>query len=160
MTPATLLLGAEALLVAFALGATLWFFFVQTPALLMTMGMEAFLPLQMRLVRIYGPALAVAAVGLLGATTLRMGLTPDLWASCLVAAAALFNTLVAIPRALRSGGQAYRDVRQGRGADASLGSFVSVGGGQATAVWHRVVVAVVLVMTGGLLVQGFGLLAL
>ena len=34
----------EALLVATSLGATFWFFFVQTPALLRGMGMKRFLP--------------------------------------------------------------------------------------------------------------------
>lgn len=159
MSPSTLLLGAEALLVAFALGSTVWFFFVQTPALLLGMGMEKFLPLQMRLVRIYGPALAVTTVGLLAATLWRVGLTTDLWPAALAAAAALFNALVAVPRAVRSGGQAYRDVRKGQGADASLAAFASVGGGEATTVWHRVVVAAVLTMTCGLVVEGFALLA-
>jgi hypothetical protein len=155
MTPYDLLFATESLLVAFGIGATLWFFFVQTPALLLGLGMERFLPLQMRLVRVFAKALAVSTVLVLVAAALRgASIVP----AAVAAAAAVTNALFVVPRALRSGGQALREVRAEEVDDATLASFTSVGGGEPTKVWHRIVVLAVLVMTGGLLVEGAELL--
>lgn len=158
MNAHTVLFASEALLLAFGLGATIWFFFVQTPALLIGLGMERFLPLQMRLVRTYAAAMGVTTVLVLLAAWVRVGLSGALLPAAVAALTAVGMAGIAVPRAVRSGGQALRAVRAGEGADADLASFTSVGGGQPTKTWHRVVVVAVLVMTAGLLGDGADLL--
>lgn len=149
----------EALLVASSLGATLWFFFVQTPALLRGMGMKRFLPLQIRLVRIFAPALAVGTTAVLLASLVRHGgLNAAVWPATVAAAAAWINAVYVVPRAVRQGGAAIRDVQKGEGGDGSLGSFTLDGGGEPTRLFHRLVVLFVLLMVGGLLIEGGGLL--
>lgn len=149
-----ILTGAESLLLAFGIGATVWFFFVQTPALLKGMGMERFLPLQIRLVRVYAPVLAVASALVLAAATARVGIDASLWAAALAAGAALLNAWVVVPRAVRAGGQAIREVRTTGESTDDLGSFASTGGGTPTKVWHRLVVVMVLLMTTGMVADG------
>ncbi len=158
MTAAPIVL-LEALLVAGSLGATIWFFFVQTPALLRGMGMKKFLPLQIRLVRIFAPALAAGTTAVLLASLFRHGgPSAALWPAALAAASAWINAAYVVPRAVRQGGAAIRDVHKGEGGDGSLTSFTLDGGGEPTKLFHRLVVLFVLLMVGGLLAEGSGLL--
>lgn len=146
----------DLLLLAFALGATIWFFFVQTPVLLKSMRKEKFLPMQMRLTRALFKALAIA-VPLMFATTLIHG-ADQLWvhvaSAGLAMLAALINAFVVVPRALRAGGRALRDERKTKEDDRSTTAFVSHGGGDESKVWHRLVVVFVVVMLGGLIGHG------
>jgi hypothetical protein len=158
MTAPTPLLFAELALLAFGLGGTAWFFIVQTPALLRGMGMARFLPLQIRLVKIFAPAMAVVSLGVLALAAARGGLDAGLLPAGIAAVAAVLNATLIVPRAVRAGGQAIRAVHKGEGGDGSIGGFVSEGGGQPTKVWHRLVVVAVLAMCVGLGVEGVHLL--
>lgn len=158
MTPHTLLFAAELGLLAFGLGATAWVFFIQTPALLAGLGMARFLPLQMRLVRVFARAMAAAALLLLAVAALRGGLGEATLPAVIAATAAVVNATLIVPRALKAGGQAVRAVRAAGGGDASVGGFVSDGGGEPTRLWHRLVVVAVLAMSGGLVADGVHLL--
>lgn len=146
----------DAVLLAFAAGSTMWFFFVQSPVLLKWMGKEKFLPIQMRLTRTLFAALAVA-VPLMFAMTLIHG-SDVFWLHVATAGLAMLGTLVnafvVVPRALRAGGQSLRDVR-GTGDPGSVADFASRGGGEASKVWHRLVVVFVVVMLGGLAAHGW-----
>ncbi len=137
---------------AFSFGGTAWFFFVQSPMLLKWMGKERFLPIQMKMASVLFKALALS-VPLMFATTLIHG-QEDFWLHAVTSGVAMLgaltNAFIVGPRALRAGGSSLRDVRSGEEKDQSVGGFVSVGGGQASKVWHRLVVVFVLMMMGGL----------
>ncbi len=146
----------DILIGAFAFGATIWFFFVQSPALLKWMGKEKFIPIQMRLTTVLFKALAIA-VPLMFAMTLIHG-QHQLWLHIVTAGAAMFgalmNAFVVVPRALKAGGKALREVRKGAEADETVSGFASEGAGDASKVWHRLVVVFVVVMLAGLVSHG------
>lgn len=141
----------DLLSLAFVFGSTAWFFFVQSPVLVKRMGRDRFLPLQMSLALVLFRSLSVALLVMAGAalaSTHAPGSTLVLTA--LVAlAGAVINTVFILPRALKTGGVSLKEV-QSNDEQKSVGNFVSQGGGQASAFWHRVVVVFVIVMLGGL----------
>ena len=139
-------------------GATIWFFFIQSPALLTQMGREAFVPLQMRLTIILFRMLAVLLVLLTGATLFH---SPPLsavgiWAG-IALAGGLINRFVIVPRALKAGGRSRVEVK-GKDAEASLTGFAADGTGSRTRLMHRLVVLFVVVMLGGAVGHGMALL--
>ena len=135
---------------AAAFGATLWFFFVQSPTLLRKMGRDAFVPLQMRLTVVLFRFLSVVLLIGLAATAATRGLhaLPVRCAS-LAVAAVLINTFVVVPRALRAGGRGRQEVR-GRDHEGTVTHFASAGVGQSTKIFHRLVVLFVVVMLLGI----------
>lgn len=134
---------------AAAFGATLWFFFVQSPVLLRRMGRDAFVPLQMGLtVTLFRFLTATVTLGLLaGVLALASDPIQLSWA-VLATLAVLANRFAVVPRALRAGGRGRQKVK-GRDDEASTTTFASEGVGDATRFYHRLVVAfVVLMLTG------------
>jgi hypothetical protein len=147
----------DSLATAFVLGATVWFFFIQSPTLLAHLGREKFVPIQMRLAVILFRALVVAtllscAAGLVGGGSLSTTLTA---AVALLGAA--INHFVVVPRALRAGGRSRPEIK-GRDAEASTTSFAVQGVGDRTQVMHQLVVAFVVMMLGGVVSHGAVLL--
>jgi uncharacterized integral membrane protein len=142
---------------SFAFGATIWFFFVQSPALLKWMGKEKFIPIQMRMTKVLFKALSVAVPLAFAMSMVHSRHVFWLHVVTLGAAmfGALFNAFVVVPRALKAGGKALKDVRSGEEeASDSVADFASVGGGEASKTWHRLVVVFVVVMLGGLFGHG------
>ena len=142
----------DLLLSASAVGATLWFFFVQSPVLIRWMGRDRFVPIQMKLTRVLFRVLT-ALLALLVALALvqRQGpLGPLQWGAIVALIGASVNSFFVVPRALRAGAQGRKETRA-RGDDGSVGAFVSEGTGPSAKIWHRTVVAFVIVMLGGLL---------
>ena len=144
---------------ALVFGATVWFFFIQSPVLLARMGREAFVPFQMRLTVVLFRTLTVALFVIAGATLLH---SPLVSAAALSAAVALLgglvNTYVVVPRALRAGGQTRKDIR-GKDSEGSTASFASEGAGDGTKAMHRAVVLFVVVMLGGVIWHAVAVLA-
>ncbi len=140
----------DLLALAYVFGSTAWFFFVQAPVLVKRMGRDRFVPLQMSLALVLFRSLSVALLVMAGAalaSTHAPGSTLVLTA--LVAlAGAVINTVFVLPRALKTGGVSLKEV-QSIDEQKSVGNFVSQGGGQASAFWHRVVVVFVVVMLAG-----------
>ncbi|MDP1919052.1 MAG: DUF4149 domain-containing protein [Myxococcales bacterium] len=149
MTP-TIARTIDLLALAYVFGSTAWFFFVQAPVLVKRMGRDRFVPLQMSLALVLFRSLSVALLVMAGASlasTHAPGSTLVLTA--LVAlAGAVINTVFVLPRALKTGGVSLKEV-QSIDEQKSVGNFVSQGGGEATAFWHRVVVFFVVVMLAG-----------
>lgn len=140
------------LALAFALGATAWFFFVQSAVLMKAMGRDKFVPLQMRLVIVLFKALTVAlALVFIASFGYSDPLSHSVCSASLALAAVLFNRFVILPRALRAGGQSLK----GKDGEGSTAGFVSDGAGGRAKVLHRLVVVFVLVMTVGMVVHGF-----
>jgi hypothetical protein len=149
----------DLLALAFALGATAWFFFVQSPVLLKAMGRDKFVPLQMRLVVVLFKALTVAlALAFLASFGHSEPLSHSVCSAGLALAAGLFNRFVILPKAMRAGGQSRAEIK-GRDHEGTTAAFVSDGAGDRTKVLHRLVVVFVVVMTLGLVVHGFLLTA-
>lgn len=146
----------DILITAFVFGATVWFFFVQSPALLKWLGKEKFIPIQMRVTSVFFKTLSIV-VPMMFAMTLVHG-RDQLWTHILTAGVAMFgalvNALVVIPRALKAGGKAMRGLRDGEKADESVTGFASDGAGNTTSFWHRLVVLFVVVMMVGLVSHG------
>ena len=135
---------------ALAFGSTAWFFFVQSPVLLRKLGRDAFVPLQMRLTLVLFRFLSAVLVLSLAATCVYTPKASFAFASLVVAAlGALFNQLVMVPRALRSGGRSRGRVA-GCDHEGTTANFASQGVGEGTKRDHRLVVLFVLVMLGGI----------
>lgn len=141
--------------VALVLGFTLWVLVVQPVALIGSMPKPRFLGLQMRVVRAWVRALVPLTAAVLAMALLRVGAS----AAVLPAAAALLGAALAagwaVPRALRAGGAAVREGDD----DLSAEGFLSEGGGDKTRVWHRVVLACVALVLGGVALDGRDVLA-
>lgn len=134
---------------AFVFGATAWFFFVQSPVLLERMGREQFVPLQMRLTVVLFRVLTVTLLLMLGLTALhsRLGSTAMITAA-IAAAGGLINKFVVVPRALRAGGRSRKEIA-GKDHEGTTTGFASRGAGDATKLFHRLVVVFVVVMLAG-----------
>ncbi len=144
---------------AFVFGATAWFFFVQSPVLLKTLGRERFVPIQMRLTVVLFKALMIAVLVMVGAS---LGHSPLGSATTIAAgtalAAVLINRFGVLPRALRAGGQSRTDIK-GQDSEGSAANFASKGVGNRTKLLHRLVVLFVVIMLGGTVVHAIRLLA-
>ncbi|MCH9680472.1 MAG: DUF4149 domain-containing protein [Deltaproteobacteria bacterium] len=149
---------ADALAMAAVLGATVWFFFVQSPVLLSKMGREKFVPLQMRLTVVLFRTLTVLL--LVGAAASLVHSPLASWATVTAGVAVLgglFNRYVMVPRALQAGGRSRADIK-GKDAEGSVTGFASEGAGNRTRTRHRLVVAWVVVMLVGVVGHGATLL--
>lgn len=145
---------------AFALGATAWFFFVQSPVLLKRMGRERFVPLQMRLTVVLFKALSITLVLMLAASLLHSApLSTTVITAAVAALGGLLNAQIIVPRALRSGGQSRREIK-GKDKEASVADFAYDGAGKTTQFWHRAVVLCVVIMLAGLFPHGVSLVTL
>ncbi len=150
----------DLLALAFVVGATSWFFFVQSPTLLARMGREKFVPLQMRLTVVLFRALSVALFVIAGATVVHSAALSTAAASAAIAlAGGLINKYVVVPRALKAGGRSRAEIKN-KDDEASVGGFASEGAGNRTRLMHRLVVLFVVVMLGGAVVHGATLLGL
>ncbi len=140
---------------AFVFGATVWFFFIQAPALLARLGRERFVPIQMMATRVLGKTLVVGTLLMLGAALLAAftapsgsPLSPLVLSAGVALLGALVNERLLIPRALKAGGRGHLEIR-GHDKDASTAGFAADGVGSATATLHRLVVLFVVVMLAG-----------
>ncbi|GAB1483715.1 hypothetical protein MASR2M78_25310 [Treponema sp.] len=143
---------------ALVFGATVWFFFVQAPTLLKKLGREQFVPIQMRLTVILFRTLAVSLLIMFASAMGHspLGSTTTLTAG-IALAAGLMNQFIIIPRALKAGGQSYKDIK-GKDSEGSSLGFASEGAGSRTQLLHRLVVLFVVIMLGAVLVHGIRLL--
>ena len=149
----------DLLALAFILGATAWFFFIQSPTLLKMMGREKFVPVQVRLTHVLFKSLTVFLLLMLVASVGHSSLPSVASCSAVIAlAAGLLNRFVVLPRAFRAGGQSRVEIK-GKDQEASAASFASEGTGQRTRVLHRLVVLLVLLMVAGVVTHGIRLLA-
>ncbi|MCB9893408.1 MAG: DUF4149 domain-containing protein [Planctomycetes bacterium] len=148
----------DLLALAFALGATLWFFFVQSPLLFKQMGRAKFVPLQMRLTKVLFRSLSVAVALMSAATVFHHAAVPSMPVCSAVAGlvGVLVNSFVVIPRALKAGAASMQDGHS-CGGECAMTAFASEGGGNTTRFWHRMVVALVVVMLGGLLPHAYAI---
>jgi hypothetical protein len=147
-----ILAAIEGALVALALSSVLWVLVIQSVGLLRSMPRERFLPIQMQLVRVWSVALAAITALVAVAALLRSGLSA--WPALGASAAAVLCARWAIPRALRMGGAALRSEES---APMSAGGFIADGGGAATRVWHRVVLACTAAVVAGLAMDAHAL---
>lgn len=148
----------DLLAMAFVFGATVWFFFVQSPVLLKRMGREQFVPIQMRLTIVLFKTLVALLLVMLGTTLVH---SPVASAATLTAGigllGGLINQVFVVPRALRAGGRSRADIK-GQDREGSTARFASEGAGNRTRSLHRLVVVFVVVMLGGVVGHGITLL--
>lgn len=141
-------------------GATVWFFFVQSPVLLRRMGREAFVPLQMRLTVVLFRTLVPLLGVVLGAAVVHSSMGSTAFVTAGVALlGGLLNRFVVVPHALQAGGRSRTDIK-GMDHEGSTARFASEGAGRRTRQLHRTVVVLVVVMLGGLVGHGMSLLAI
>jgi hypothetical protein len=142
---------ADLLLSSFALGATVWFFFVQTPVLIRTMGRDKFVPIMMRLTRVHFKVLSLVLFIVLLLAILHGGLTNNfsLIGAVVALIGAATNHFFVVPRALRAGGRGRMDAKD-PADDKSIGTFAAEGSGPSAKFWHRTVIAFVAVILIGL----------
>ena len=134
----------------YLVGANVWFFFLQSPALVAAMGREKFVPIQMRLTKLLFRSLSAAAVAL-AVLALIGGGSVAIAGALLAAGAALVAQVAILPRAFRAGGKGRAET-MAAGGDKSVAKFASEGAGPSATFWHRtVVVFVVLILAGALL---------
>jgi hypothetical protein len=141
----------DLLATATLIGATVWFFFVQSPVMLARAGRERFVPMQMKLTRVLFRVLEGLAIVAVAGAAFHSGLdSASVTLPAIVGlVAVVINNRLVIPRALRAGGAAMKDIR-GRDEEGSVGGFASEGAGEATTWMHRLVVVFVVAMLGGM----------
>ena len=146
---------------AFALGTTLWFFFIQSPVLIKRMGRDKFVPLQMRLTRVLFKCLYISLLVMFAAALAANAGAPSLpvVTAAIALLGAVVNNFLIIPRALRAGARSIRDELK-PDQQSSVERFVSEGGGASARFWHRAVVLFVIVMLAGLLPHAVSLSAI
>lgn len=160
MNISAIFLSIDWLATAFALGATAWFFFVQSPVLLKMLGREKFVPIQMRLTFVLFRLLTILLLMVLMACLAHSTMTaPTTLAAAIALMAVLINQFYGVPRALRAGGQSRTDIK-GKDSEGTTLHFASEGVGNRTQYLHRLVVLFVLLMVIGLIVHGINLLAI
>jgi len=149
-----LLTTLELAIAGFLIGANVWFFFLQSPSLILFMGRDKFIPIQMRLTKLLFRTQSVAAI-LLFLLTWQFGGTVALQGAGLAAAAALIANFVVIPKALKAGGKGRVETMD-EGGDKSVTKFASEGSGPSATFWHRTVVLFVVLILLGALVTLYG----
>jgi energy-converting hydrogenase Eha subunit A len=136
------------------IGATAWFFFVQSPVLIKMMGRDRFTPIQMRLTKILFQTLTIATALIVVLSFLGGGGVTSL--SFLGAVVGLLgaaiNKYLIVPRALIAGGKGRMEEKD-KADDKSVQSFAVEGAGPAAKTMHQTVVLFVVVMLGGLAVH-------
>ena len=148
----------DAALAGGVLAVTIWFFFLQSPALFRLMGRKAFVPIMMKLTQLYFDWLlpstaAVAALALMGQPGSRSLQQKISQPQALFAMLALFfaavNRQVVVPMALAAG---RRSAKERAASDTKeVTDFVSQGGSRTeTKTLHRTVVALVLLMAASM----------
>ena len=153
-------LNVDMFAMSLVLGATAWFFFVQSPVLIKSMGRERFVPMQMRLAVVFFNVATIAIAIMLVGAALQTGSLlawPTVTAAFALVAVSI-NKLVVLPMALKAGGRS-RGKREGHQQDAHAADFVSEGAGSSTKVLHRLVVLFVVLMVGGLVAHGMALIS-
>lgn len=140
-------------------GATTWFFFVQSPVLLKSMGRDQFVPIQMRLTVVLFKVLTALLVIMLGASLVHDPVFSGPTISAVIAlAGCLLNQFFVIPKALKAGGRGRNEV-QGRDSEASTTTLASHGVGDQTQLLHRLVVLFVVIMLAATVVHGIKIMA-
>ena len=141
------------------LGATVWFFFVQTPVLLKKLGRERFLPIQMNLTVVLFKTLTILIFIMFVASIGHMPLSSLTTVAAGIAfVVVLINKFAILPKALKAGGQSRTDIK-GKDSEGSTTNFVAEGAGNRTKLLHRLVVLFVVLMLSGVVVHAFGFLA-
>ena len=142
-----------------AIGATVWFFFIQSPALIKFMGRDKFVPVQMRLTKVLFATLSVVTLIVVGLSVLLVGFSYGsvLDGAVLAAVAALACHFYVVPRALRAGGKGRMETSEA-GGDNSVGKFAVEGSGPSAKFWHQTLVVFVVVLLVGLVVHLDGVL--
>ena len=149
--------GADLLASSFIIGATIWFFFIQSPVLLKKLGRERFVPIQMRLTIVLFKTLSAALLLMLGASFWHSSVwSATTLAAAVATAAGLINWIYVVPKALRAGGRSIAEIR-GKDSEGSLEGFTSEGVGTKTKTLHRLVVLFVVIMVGGTIYHGLEL---
>lgn len=132
------------------LGATVWFFFVQSPVMLKRSGRESFVPLQMKLTVVLFKTLQTLLLLATGAAAIHSPLGSAVVLTAGVGLlSGLINRHVIVPRALKAGGRSRKDIK-GKDEHGSTVNFASQGAGEKTKTLHRLVVLFVAVMLGGI----------
>lgn len=96
----------DLILASFIIGANVWFFFLQSPALIGFLGRDKFVPIQMRLTKLLFRAVSIAAILLIVVAWFANMNTLSMLGADLTLAAALVANFFVIPRALVAGGKA------------------------------------------------------
>lgn len=134
------------------LGATAWFFFIQSPVLYKLMVRERFVPVQMHLSKVLFTTLFITLAILIIAAAVQTSSLVSL--STLTAffafLAAGINKFLVFPTALRAGGESHK-LQEDHGETGTPSEFVSEGAGRSATRMHRIVVLFVLLMVASLI---------
>jgi len=156
--PKQALVTAGLVAISVVIGAPVWFFFVQTPALFPFMGREKFLPPMMRLTKVLFRWTLPLAAGTVLLSEILLSLSGDIaftertstkWAGASLAAV-LVNSLLIVPKALAAGSKATLKKTGGKSSKVDM----AVSGGDpseksVTKTLHQTVVVFVTVMLVG-----------
>mmetsp|Transcript_22599 Transcript_22599/g.33047 ORF Transcript_22599/g.33047 Transcript_22599/m.33047 type:complete len:162 (-) Transcript_22599:140-625(-) len=147
----------DILCLGLVLGATVFFFFVQSPKLLLFMGREKFVVIQMRITSWFFLYIQFPLLVCLGCS-LYKGDTFSLISSSVALFGGLVNYIFVVPQALKAG-KASAGERKGRDSEGTLQKVVIDGAGNSTRFWHQTVVFFVVVMVVGLIMHAYDIAA-
>ena len=150
MNPNTVVVAFDQLCAGFTIGVTVYFFFIQSPKLVLILGKEKFVPLMMALTRLWVKVMFASSSALLLSSVWlsNKGLAVNLYLVGIGWVAMAINYFVVVPAALKAGASSARQ-RKGDNSK-NLKEFVIKGGdsGCATKNLHQTVVVFVLIMVG------------
>lgn len=152
----SLLLSLDMLLAGFGVAVPIWFFFIQSPALMKVLGKEKFVPVMMGLTKVVFRVLFVVVT----ANALLVGIGAYLSSSSATTTASLLsmlgawisvlaNRFVVVPKALKAGAASAKDRKGDHSRDVKE-MAVSGGGKATTKTLHQTVVLFTLLMVGAL----------
>jgi len=157
---AIVVVAVDLLATSLIIGATIWFFFVQSPALYHAMEREQFVPIQMRLAKLLFSTLLIAqaAAFVLSLVVSRPTLSLSTETALIALLLGGLNRLLIFPRALRAGAASHQS-HEAKGETGTIVTFVTSGAGRSAELMHRVVVGVVILMTAAIVFHGYGVIA-
>lgn len=157
MIPSTLLLTLDQLLIGFTCGVTIWHFFIQAPFLLQLMGKEKFVPIMMKITRLWIQTIFVSSTlaTILSTSLFYISSNNENAFQLLILpicgwVAVAIKKCTVVPKALKAGA---RSVQQRKGDSSSdIKDFAIDGGGKSeTKAMHQTVVLFVVLMMGSFL---------
>ncbi|CAE7648395.1 unnamed protein product, partial [Symbiodinium microadriaticum] len=149
ISPSAALLCADILCIGLVLGSTVFFFFVQSPNLLLFMGREKFVTIQIKITEWFFRYIQVPLFVLL-ATSYYDGGKKRIISAAVALFGGVMNFVFVVPKALQAGKSSVAE-RKGRDGEGSLQKFAVEGAAKSTKFWHQTVVFFVVVMVVGLI---------
>jgi len=142
-----MLLLLETVVSSSIIAITIWFFFIQSPFLFSKLGRKKFVPIMMQMTSLYFSTIFITCVVLFLLSLINSNFNIKIGSSVSLIAVTI-NKFLVVPNALAAGKRSVSE-RDGEESHSTVDFAVQGGSKTETKGWHQSVVAFVLLMTGG-----------